>query len=124
EGVAYALRSVLEVYREHRHEFASVTLLGGGLRSWFWAQIICDVFGVPCRLHRSPHNATGRGAAMVAAVAAGLIPSLEAWPADEVVGDTLLPGEENRAVYEHGYSAYAQLYPQLKPVFDDVRSWS
>ncbi len=117
EGVAFALRTVLEALIEKTVTFRQIMLLGGGLRSNFWKQLICDVFALPCIAHTSPHNATGLGAAMVGAVAAGELNRLTDWPVSRLKGSELRPDANLSAGYEQSFRIYQDLYEQLKPTF-------
>lgn len=72
EGVAFALKDLVDALG---YEGPSLLLTGGGARSAFWVQMIADVLG------RSVHVPAGtqfgaRGAAMLAATAAGCFPDI------------------------------------------------
>ena len=58
-------------------EFASARVIGGGARSGLWNAIKADVLGVPVERITMEETAT-RGAALVAAAAAGLLDDLAA----------------------------------------------
>ncbi len=77
EGVAFALRDVLEVYDEQGFGFRDVALLGGVASSSVWSVIIGDVLGLPVVPHAMPTGATSLGAAMAAGVGVGLFPGLD-----------------------------------------------
>jgi len=76
EGMAYAVRANLEQIRETAGTQVEEVWLGGGMsRSARWSQILSDVLG--CRLHTSTiPEASAMGAALCAAVGAGLVPDL------------------------------------------------
>jgi xylulokinase len=74
-----------------------LTAIGGGARSNIWPSALPHALGIPVEL---PHcsEASARGAALLAAHAAGLVPSLvDGWP--DPPADTLLPepGARHRA---------------------------
>ena len=77
EASAHAMRDVVDRLAELGAGATSLLLLGGGARSDVWAQIRADVTGLPVR--RAVRTDTCPvGAAMLAAVAAGLVPDLAA----------------------------------------------
>jgi len=85
EGCAFAMRDVLERLRSMEVPVRSILLLGGGAKSRLWAQIRADISGIPVSV--PPHLDTSPlGAAMLAAVAANIQPSLESCAL--LVGDT------------------------------------
>ncbi|HEU4733564.1 MAG TPA: FGGY family carbohydrate kinase [Kofleriaceae bacterium] len=75
EGLAFAARDVVVRLGELGLAAREVVLLGGGARSAVWAQIRADVVGLPHQV-AARTDATPLGAAMIAAVAAGLAPDL------------------------------------------------
>ena len=75
EGLAFATRDVVTRLAALGVPGREVVLVGGGARSAVWNQIRADALGVPH--HIAAHtDATPIGAAMIAAVAAGLAPDL------------------------------------------------
>ncbi|HSA82845.1 MAG TPA: FGGY family carbohydrate kinase [Geminicoccaceae bacterium] len=118
EGCAFAMRDVLERLREMEVATHSILLLGGGARSRLWAQIRADLTGlsvaVPAVVDTSP-----LGAAVLAALAAGLQPDLvEA--ARRVATETTIvePDAERREAYDDAYRTYRKLFDSLRPMFD------
>ena len=77
EGCAFAMRDVLERLLEMGVPIDAILLLGGGARSALWARIRADLTGLPVALPPIV-DTSPIGAAMLAAVAAGLQPSLPA----------------------------------------------
>ena len=76
EGVTFALRDSLELMRTMVDEIPQVRAIGGGARSPLWRQMQADIFGTPVL---SLGNAGGPayGAAIMAAVGAGVFDSIE-----------------------------------------------
>ena len=76
EGMAYAVRANIEQIQEASATQVEEIWLGGGMsRSARWSQILSDVLG--CRVHASAiPEASALGAALCAAVGAGLAPDL------------------------------------------------
>lgn len=117
EGCAYAMRDVTSRLEELAVPVESILLMGGGSASPLWAGIRAAVSGRP--VYRVPMVDTAPvGAAMLAAVAAGLQPGLEACAArvrrwvGPLTGD---PGE--RELYDSGYRAYRRLFDSLRPMY-------
>ena len=63
----------------------------------------------------------GYGGAMLAMVACGAYPNVQA-AADALVevASTVYPDEELTALYERRYASFRQLYPALKNVFKNL----
>jgi sugar (pentulose or hexulose) kinase len=91
-------------------------LLGGGAQSRVWAQIRADVLGLPHHV-AARADATPIGAAMIAAVAAGLAPSLEAVAAlvPPPVA-TFAPDPAAAPLAAEAYARYQRLVAQLAPL--------
>jgi len=75
EGLAFACRDVAERLVAMGLPATEVLLLGGGARSRVWSQLRADTLGLTHRV--GPHaDSSPIGAAMIAAVAGGLVPDL------------------------------------------------
>jgi xylulokinase len=119
EGCAFAMRDVADRLRELGVEINRLLLLGGGARSRVWTQMRADILGMPghvaARVDTSPV-----GAAMLAAVAAEIVPDLSA-AAALVARDParVLEPEENAApAYAEAYQRYRKLFESLRPMFE------
>jgi len=93
-----------------------VVLLGGGAQSRVWGQIRADVLGLVHRV-AARTDATPLGAAMIAAVAAGIAPDLAALaalvppPVAEIAPDPAAAPAAAAA-----YARYQRLVAQLAPL--------
>jgi xylulokinase len=119
EGSAYALRDILEAMGDCGLEPHRLTIVGGGAKGALWRQIKADVTGLPVRVPESIET-TAAGAAMLAAVGAGLYPSC-AEAAERFVSflpDEHQPDPEATASYDAGYVLYRDVYGAAKPVFE------
>ncbi|HUL09372.1 MAG TPA: FGGY family carbohydrate kinase [Candidatus Acidoferrum sp.] len=117
EGCSFAMRDVVERLRTMGAETGGLVLLGGGARSRLWAQMRADVTGlriqVPHRVDASPV-----GAAMLAAVAAGLVADLRsAGKLAQGAVAPFAPQAANRDAYEVAYARYRRLFDSLRPMF-------
>ena len=119
EGSAFALRDILEAMRGAGLDVRRLTIVGGGAKGSLWRQIKADVTGLPVRVPENVET-TATGAAILAAVGAGLFPDVASavqafvayQPAEHV------PDPERRRTYDDAYRHYRELYYALKPVFD------
>jgi xylulokinase len=117
EGCAFAMRDVIEQLRAMAVLTDDIMLLGGGAKSRIWAGIRADVSGLPT-LRPQRVDTSPLGAAMLAAVAAGILPDLETCAS--LVRDkteTVEPDADNDAAYNDAYQAYRRLFYSLEPMF-------
>ena len=116
EGLAFAARDVVGRLGELGLPAREVLLVGGGARSRVWAQIRADALGVPHRVAAEP-DATPIGAAMIAAVAAGLAPDLATLAARvPPPAATFLPSADAAGRSAEAYARYRRLIEQLAPL--------
>jgi len=119
EGSAFALRDILEAMTNAGLDVRRLTIVGGGAKGALWRQIKADVTGLPVRV---PDNieTTATGAAILAAVGAGVLPTV----AEAVSAfvryrpEEHTPDPERQAIYDDAYRRYRDVYYALKPVFD------
>lgn len=119
EGLAYALREGAErTTRRSGVEITELRVAGGGSQSEAAMQLTADVFGIPAS---RPHvyEASGLGAAIDAAVGAGLHPDFpEAIRLMTRVRDTFEPNLEIHARYDELYhGVYKKMYKRLQPLY-------
>ena len=85
-------------------------------------QLTADIFGLPTA---RPHvyEASGLGAAIDAAVGAGLHPDFPtAVAAMTRIGETFTPDSRNHRVYDELYNEiYLKMYPKLQPFYKKIR---
>jgi xylulokinase len=109
EGLAFAARDVVDRLRAMALPTPRVLLLGGGSRSAIWAQIRADVLGLPHDVAATADTCP-IGAAMIAAVAAGIYPDL-------ATAAALAPAPartfEPAASLDEPYARYLRLVDQL-----------
>lgn len=118
EGNAFALRDVLEAIAEAGHAARELVCVGGGARGELLLQIRADVTGLPVSRPEDVES-TARGAAMLAAVGAGLVPDVPAAVASMRAArrEPLHPHPDRRAIYAAAYERYRRLYAALRPLF-------
>ncbi len=117
EGCAFAMRDVLDRLRELGIGFKSIGLLGGGARSHIWARIRADLMQLPVECP-SATDTSPIGAAVLAAVAAGIQPDLGA-AAQCVAGVTERVDPDPRAFHDldYAYGRYRELFEALRPMY-------
>jgi sugar (pentulose or hexulose) kinase len=110
--VAFALAEGLELMRGVGVQPTSGVVAGGGVNR-LWQQIIADVLDLPVALGATEHG-SARGAALLGAVAGGIIPStahgVPPLPADTRVMD---PDPANVELYAGIFATYRELYGRL-----------
>ncbi|MHA1247107.1 MAG: xylulokinase [Candidatus Thorarchaeota archaeon] len=113
EGVAYELRTNLEVVRSLGLEVSEMRVTGGAARSEVWMQIQADVLGVPV-IRTEVEEATALGAAILACTGVGIFSSA-AEAAESMVRTrpALEPRPENREVYDKAFERYGRLYAAI-----------
>jgi xylulokinase len=121
EGIAFALREIVDIYGDLRMPIGSFTLLGGGIRSPFWRKLICDIIGIPMLIHPFPTHAIALGAAMAAGVSAGIWNNLnDAVKSVHLKSEAMFPEAEKSRSYEKFFILYRNMYKHLKPFFDEL----
>ena len=86
------------------------------------AQIRADVTGLPVT-RPDDVETTARGAAMLAAVGAGLHADVRT-AAKSMAGprvEPMLPDPERRGIYSQAHAAYRRLYEAVSPLFGEAR---
>ncbi|MDZ8221494.1 xylulokinase [Nostoc sp. ChiVER01] len=113
EGVAFSLRSALEVISAIA-PLAQLLATGGGARSHIWLQILADILQTKLIAPKAEEGAA-YGAAILAMVGIGVYPNLE-------TALKILPPDSNvvqpqaNLLYEAGFNRYKLLYDTLKAV--------
>jgi xylulokinase len=126
EAAAYGLRQLLDLEcSASGHVIDEFVSVGGGTNSPFWSSLKADVTG--CVVHRAGNGeVAGRGAALLAACAAGMYddPLTAARAAPAVPTERVEPSATPaaRATYDQIYSVYTRLYPALEQFFPLLNS--
>lgn len=117
ESIAFVIRRNLEVIQDLGTTVDTIRVLSGGAKSAVWNQIKADVTG--CVVERTAMTeASSLGAALLAATAVGLYPSVAAGvEACIQVTDRYEPNLANKAVYDDAYARYCSLQDSLRDTF-------
>ncbi len=126
EGLAFAMREGKERTEKRAGvPITSLRVVGGGSQSDAAMQLTADVFGLPAS---RPHlyDASGLGAAINAAVGAGLHPDYpSALAAMTRTGKTFEPQPAAQAVYNRLYTEiYLRMYGKLHELYNSIRDIS
>jgi L-ribulokinase len=111
EATAYGSKAIVDRFLENNIEIEEVTGIGGiSQKSPFVMQTLADVLGMPIKIART-EQACAFGAAMFAAVAAGVFLKVE--DAQRAMGQgfmkTYMPNPENHKIYMKIYEKYRKL---------------
>jgi sugar (pentulose or hexulose) kinase len=124
EGSAYGLRQLIDLETGiSGNPLAELISVGGGTSSRLWSAIKADVTG-RVFLRALQGDVAARGAALLAATAAGL--HADATAAARAVAPVPTArveptaDPETRIVYDQMYGVYERLYPTLQPLFPQL----
>ena len=105
EGVAFSLLDCLNMFRRDGLDMTSAVMAGGVAKSPLWSRIITDVLGMETTTIRQGDSALG--AAMIAALGAGIFTSIgEAVDTCVHRESTLAPTPRNHAFYLKLFERY------------------
>lgn len=123
EGVMQSLNMTGEILGENGLPVRGLTLIGGGAKSRLWGRMAADMFGVPVRIHATPHEATSLGAAVTAGVGIG-------WYRDFAEGAACIraqreyrPDASAHAAYQKHLAVYKTLYPNMKAAYEALYAY-
>jgi xylulokinase len=115
EGVAMSMRHILELTGFQTGSGRAVRLAGGSTRNATWNQIRADIMQSSIEVIEQ-QNAANLGAAMLAAVGAGLYATLGDAAAMVRIETTYAPNPALAAHYDRLYARFRALYPALKAI--------
>jgi xylulokinase len=117
EGVAMNLGLILNIFRSHV-SINTITMIGGGARSFVWRQILADVFGCPVQSLNFLEEATSMGAAVIGGVAAGVFSDFDVIHNFVRVEHTVIPNAENHKFYSSLMHTFEDTYRSLTPTYE------
>jgi xylulokinase len=117
EGCVYALRDITTRLDAMGLPSDEIRVVGGGARNALWLQTKADVCQLPVRPVRGPEP-TALGAAMLAAVGAGMFPDAAmASQQMAALGDERYePDPERSARYDEGHARYLMLFDAVEAI--------
>ena len=118
EGVSYSQKDCLALIEEMGVTVRSVRLSGGGARSEFWRQMLADIFGKRVSV-LATQEGSAYGAGLLAMVGTGFYASVPE-ASSAVIWEVLSADPHDVPAYRHGYRAFRDLYPALRPMFKNL----
>ena len=121
EATAFGTRKIIEAFTGAGIRVDELVVAGGLVKNPVVMQIYADVMGMPLHVLGSDQG-TALGAAMHAAVAAGVHPDIRAAAAamGTVVRDAFVPDPRNADAYDVLYDRYGRLHDHFGRGGDDV----
>ncbi len=120
ESVAFEILLNIDAIEALGWPLETLYLSGGGSRSTVWREIICDVTGKRVCIP-STESAPSLGAAILAAVGAGLHPDVPtAVRTMTRITSTLEPDPARHARYRKYYALYRDVYRCLAPAYREL----
>lgn len=121
EGVAFALRDMMEVAKKLGITLDTSRIVGGGAKSPLWKTIVANVLNLRLEILKTEEGPS-LGGAMLAAVADGAFANVEeaAKSIVEVV-EVIEPDPEIVERYEKQYKKFCQIYPSCQNLFDILK---
>lgn len=114
EGVAFGLKDGLRALQEAGTDVQTLSLVGGGSRSRYWAQLLADVLQVTITTHTGSEAGGALGAARLGALACGVDEAVIC--VKPPILQTFTPHAET-AILEARYQKFRAIYPVIKPIF-------
>jgi xylulokinase len=116
DSVTYEIKQNLDVMEEAGIALRELRAIGGGAKSPLWLQTKADIFGKPV-VAMDVSEAACLGVAILAGVATGVFPSVEAGTAQMVrVKRTYQPDMEKHERYMEKAQVFARVYPALAEI--------
>ena len=120
EGVVFSIREMLELMAPMGLPADTIRASGGGASSPLWRQIQADALGAEIEIVSGAAEGGAFGAALVAGVGSGIWPDLQTATKTIEVESRTEPNAAAKPAYDAAFSVYKELYPTLKPRFDDI----
>ena len=117
EGVAFNLNGVFAAMAERVRPIDSIDAVGGGAKSDTWLQLMADTWGVPVRRRTIVDEANSLGAAIIGAVAVGLVDDWTAARELSEVEAVFEPDDARHARLQAGYARFTDAYERLQGWF-------
>jgi sugar (pentulose or hexulose) kinase len=120
EGICYGTENIFRHMRGHGFEPRLNVVSGGPTKSELWMQLHADVSNVPVTLTKVSEGPV-LGAAMLAAVGAGIYPDVQAAAKEMVHTERVIePNEEAHEEYKFYMDRYVETYPRMKEAMHEM----
>ena len=114
EGIAFNTRWAMETLENLYSPVTELNIVGGCAQSQLWCQIMADITNRKIHQVSDPHLASVKGAAFLASVALGYIPSFIDIKKYVAIKHTFQPNPKNRQLYDHMFQEFKNIYKQNK----------
>lgn len=120
EGVTLALTDGLDALRAAGTEVGALSMLGGGARSAWWAQLVADAFDTPTYQHGGGETGAALGAARLGWLAAGGKPAevLTKPP----ISASYEPHHTRHRLLRERLDEFRELYRHVRPLYERSRT--
>jgi xylulokinase len=118
EGVAFNLATCVTAFREAGYPIERVDAIGGGAVSDVWLRILADVWGATVRRRSIVEEANSLGAAVTAAVGAGLVDGFDVARSLSTVDAEFAPDPLRHRDYQRRHAEFLAAYRALEPWFE------
>jgi xylulokinase len=119
EGVTLALTDGLDALRRAGAEVGDLSMLGGGARSTFWAQLVADAFGTPILRHSGGETGAALGAARLGWLATDGDPGRVL--IKPPVSARYAPDAARHALLRERLDGFRALYRHVRPLYEPSR---
>jgi xylulokinase len=117
EGICFHLRWMLECQDKKIKTSQTIRFVGGGALSGVTCQILADITGRVIETVELSKDVGAVGAAMLAAVGSGKLPSLSSIKDFIPVKKRYLPNMDTKKIYDKNYQVFKKLYQSNKKNF-------
>jgi len=117
EGVAFALRQIVDTMVDCGGDLTRLVASGNGLANPVWRQIVADILNRPLCQGRGEQASerAGVGVAMIAGIGSGVFNGYQDVQKPAPVFNVATePNQERARRYESHYRKFSELYPRLK----------
>ena len=117
EGVAFALRQIVDTMVGCGADLTRLVASGNGLANPIWRQIVADILNRPlCQgTGEQASERAGVGAAMIAGIGSGVFDGYQdAQKLAPIFNVVTEPNRNTAALYESHYRSFLEIYPRMK----------
>jgi xylulokinase len=120
EGVSYSQRDCLDIIEELGVSVSCVRGSGGGAQSPFWRGLLASILNKRVATLETQEG-SAYGAALLGLAGTGPYSSVpEVCKVAIKETDSVEPNAADSAFYKRGHKVYQDLYPALKPIYDEI----
>lgn len=116
EGIAFELRLILDVFREGTDRLGEIAVVGGIAENAAVRQLLAEVLGIPVVPILHGAHATVRGAAMLGALALGIVPSPAAAQRWVAAGERIVPPRQANPRLESARRRFIAGADAIRPI--------